>query len=126
MHVLLGAETQGYRKKSLRVCAIDEELAQDAWVRLNRCQEPSLMLTTAIDPETFCHSLGLRAHPGHQRTRIHASLNIRNPSLRPSRRVARPKEERYGAARHLLKRSGEDALLIEVLVTSFTFSPPRL
>lgn len=57
MAVLLRDEAQGYLEASLQVRAIDEELAQAAWVRLNLCQEPSLKLIAAIDLERFCHSL---------------------------------------------------------------------
>ena len=56
--MLLRDEAQGYLEGSLRARAIDEELVQAAWVRLDRSKEPSLMLTAAIDPERICHSLG--------------------------------------------------------------------
>jgi len=56
MAVLLRDE--GYLEGGLRARVIDEELAQAAWVRLDRCKEPSLMPTASIDPERICHSLG--------------------------------------------------------------------
>lgn len=57
MAVLLRDEAQSYLEASLQARAIDEELAQAAWVRLNHRREPSLKLTVAIDPERSWHSL---------------------------------------------------------------------
>lgn len=57
MAVLLRDEAQSYLEASLQARAIDEELAQAAWVCLYLCPEPSLKLIVAIDMVRFCHSL---------------------------------------------------------------------
>ena len=57
MAVLLRDEAQSYLEASLQARAIDEELAQAAWVRPNLCHGPSLKLIAAMNLERFWRSL---------------------------------------------------------------------
>jgi hypothetical protein len=80
MAVLLRDEAQGYLEASLYARAIDEELAQAAWVRLSlsmrRLRLILLLISKVLSFFEIC------AHPQHQMTRIHASLNTLDSIIR--------------------------------------------
>jgi hypothetical protein len=78
--MLLRDEAQGYLEASLHARAIDVELAQAAWVRLNLSGR-ALNLMVALISKMLAF-FEICAHPQHQLTRMHSSLSILDSILR--------------------------------------------